>query len=158
MGCLTTLRRFVSWLGERGLPLYKLLKKSYSFCWMDEMHKAFDELKALISKSSVLASLELGETLLLYVVAITQVISAALVVEQEEPRNVYKLQRSVYYISKVLSDCEPRYNQVQKLLYDVLIIECKLLHYFESHQVRVVTSYGLREIVGNRLTMGRIAK
>jgi hypothetical protein len=33
----------------------------------------------------------------------------------------------------------------------------KLLHYFESHPVHVVTSQGLREIIGNRLTTGRIA-
>jgi hypothetical protein len=32
------------------------------------------------------------------------------------------------------------------------------LHYFESHPIRVVTSFGLREIIGNRLTTGRIAK
>jgi hypothetical protein len=32
MGCLVALSRFVSWLGERELPLYKLLKKSDSFC------------------------------------------------------------------------------------------------------------------------------
>jgi hypothetical protein len=34
----------------------------------------------------------------------------------------------------------------------------KLLHYFESHLVWVVTSHGLREIVRNRLTTGRIIK
>jgi hypothetical protein len=33
----------------------------------------------------------------------------------------------------------------------------KLLHYFESHPIRVVTSFGLREIVGNRLPTGRTA-
>jgi hypothetical protein len=31
MGCLPALSCFVSWLGERGLPLYKMLKKSDSF-------------------------------------------------------------------------------------------------------------------------------
>jgi hypothetical protein len=36
MGCLTALSHFVSHLGERGLPLYKLLKKSDSFRWMVE--------------------------------------------------------------------------------------------------------------------------
>jgi hypothetical protein len=34
----------------------------------------------------------------------------------------------------------------------------KLLHYFEGHPVYVVMSHELREIVGNRLTMGRITK
>jgi hypothetical protein len=79
-------------------------------------------------------------------------------VEWEEPRHVYKVQRPVYYICKVLSDCETFYNQVQKLLYAVLIMKCKLLHYFESHPISVVTSFGLGEIVGNHLTTGRITK
>jgi hypothetical protein len=60
----------------------------------------------------VLASPMLGETLLRYVMATTQVISAALVVEREEPKRLYKVQRLLYYISKVLSDCETRYNEV----------------------------------------------
>jgi hypothetical protein len=132
-------------------PLYKLLKKSDSFCWTDETQKALDELKALISKPPVLASPEPSETPLLYVMATTQVISATLVVEREEPG-------LVYYISKVLSDCEIRYNQVQKLLYVILITKHKLLHYFESHLIHVVTSYGLGEIIQNRLAAGKIAK
>jgi hypothetical protein len=71
------------------------------------------------------------------------------VVEQEEPGHVYKIQWPVYYISKVLSDCETRYNQVQKLLYAILITKRKLLHYFESHPIQIVTSFGLREIIRN---------
>jgi uncharacterized membrane protein len=46
--------------------------------------------------------------------------------------HVYKVQRSVCYISKVLSGCEARYNQVQKLLYAVLSTKHKIMHYFES--------------------------
>jgi hypothetical protein len=34
----------------------------------------------------------------------------------------------------------------------------KLLHYFESHPIRVVTSFGLEEIVENRLATERMAK
>jgi hypothetical protein len=63
-------------------PLYKLLKKSDSFHWMQ---KALDDLKALISKPLILASSEPDGTLLLYIVATTQVISVALVVEREQP-------------------------------------------------------------------------
>jgi hypothetical protein len=32
----------------------------------------------------------------------------------------------------------------------------KLLHYFESHLIRVITSFELEEIIGNQLVMGRI--
>jgi hypothetical protein len=89
-------------------------------------------------------------------VATTQVISAALVVEREELGHIYKVQRSVYYISKVLSDCETRYNQLQNLLYVIIITKCKLLHYFESHLIHLITSYGHREIIRNCLATGRI--
>jgi hypothetical protein len=100
----------MSRLGERRLPLYKLLKMYNSFHWTDETKKALDDLKAPNSKPPILASPEPSETLLLYIIATTQVVSAALVAEREEPRHVYKVQRPVYYISKVLFDCETRYN------------------------------------------------
>ena len=32
-GCLAALSRFIARLGERGLPLYKLIKKSNTFVW-----------------------------------------------------------------------------------------------------------------------------
>jgi hypothetical protein len=91
-------------------------------------------------------------------VTTTQVVSEALVVEWEELGHVYKVQSLVYYLSKDLSDCKTRYNQVQKLLYTVLIMKPKLLDYFKSHLIFVVTSYGLGEIIKNHLTTGRIAK
>jgi hypothetical protein len=92
MGCLASLSRSISCLGEHGRPLYKLLKKSNSFRWTDETQKALDDLKALISKPPVLASPEPSETLLLYIVATTQVVSVALVVEGEEPMHIYMVQ------------------------------------------------------------------
>jgi hypothetical protein len=79
-------------------------------------------------------------------------------VEREEPRHIYMVQRPVYYISKVLSDYETRYNKVQKLLYAALIMKRKLLHYFESQSIHIVTSFGLGEIVRNHLAMGRITQ
>ena len=35
-GCLAVLSRFISRLGERGLPLYRLLKKANRFEWTSE--------------------------------------------------------------------------------------------------------------------------
>jgi hypothetical protein len=46
----------------------------------------------------------------------------------------------------------------QKLVYAILTTKRKLLYYFESHPIRVVTSCGLGEIVRNYLSTGRIAK
>jgi hypothetical protein len=88
VGCLVALSHFVSRLRERGLPLYKLLKKSDSFHWTEDTQKVLDDLKALITKPLVLASPEPDETLLLYVTTTTQVVSVALIVEWEEPGHV----------------------------------------------------------------------
>ena len=35
-GCLAALSRFISQLGEQGMPLYKLLKKIDAFVWTEE--------------------------------------------------------------------------------------------------------------------------
>ena len=47
---------------------------------------------------------------------------------------------------------------MQKLLYVVLIATRKLLHYFTDHEVSVVTSYPLGDIIRNRDATGRISK
>ena len=106
----------------------------------------------------ILVPLISGEPLLLYITATTQVVSAALVVEQEEEGHTLKLQCPVYFISEVLSNSKTRYPQIQKLLYTILIAKRKLRHYFESHPVTVVTSFPLGEVIQNRDATGRIAK
>jgi hypothetical protein len=46
MGCLAALSRFISRLGERGLPLYRLLRKTECFTWTSEAEEALGNLKA----------------------------------------------------------------------------------------------------------------
>ena len=70
-GCLAALSRFIARVGERGLLLYKLLKKSDTFVWTEEAQVALDH-----------------------------VVSAALVVEREEQGHVLKVQHPVYFEAK----------------------------------------------------------
>jgi hypothetical protein len=55
-GCMAALNRFISRLGERGLPFFKLLKHHDKFKWTEE-------------------------NLLLYITATTHIVSTAIVVE-----------------------------------------------------------------------------
>ena len=68
--------------------------------------------KQLLTKALILVPLTEGEPLLLYIAATTQVVSAALVVEQEEEGHALKVQHPMYFISEVLSDCKTRYSQI----------------------------------------------
>ena len=60
MGCLAALSHFISHLGEKGLPLYRLMRKSEHISWTPEAQEALDKP---------------------YMAAMTQVVSAAIVVE-----------------------------------------------------------------------------
>ena len=55
-GCLASLNRFISWLGEKALPLYRLMKKSTHFEWNDQADQAFHELKKMLTTPPVLAA------------------------------------------------------------------------------------------------------
>jgi hypothetical protein len=54
MGCLAALSRFISRLGEKGLPLYRLLRKAERFTWTPEAEEALGNLKALLTKAPIL--------------------------------------------------------------------------------------------------------
>jgi hypothetical protein len=157
-GCLAALSRFISHLGEQGFPLYRLLKKSEHFSWTLKAEEALTKIKAMLSNSLILVPPATGEPLLLYVAATTQMVSAVLVVERAEEGHALLIQRSVYFISKVLSETKVRYPQIQKLLYAVILTRRKLRHYFEGHPVTMVSSFPLGEIAQNREASGRIAK
>jgi ribonuclease HI len=158
MGCLAALGRFISRLGEKGLPLYHLLRKAERFAWTPEAEEALGNLKALLTNAPILVPPAAGEALLIYVAATTQVVSAMVVVERREEGHALLVQRPVYFINKVLSETKVRYPQIQKLLYAVILTRQKLRHYFESHPVTVVSSFPLGEIIQSREASGRIAK
>jgi hypothetical protein len=84
LGCLAALSRFISRLGEKGLHLYRLLKKDGHFSWTVEAQEALDKLKATLAHAPILTPPRGDEPLYLYVATTTQVVSAVIVVERAE--------------------------------------------------------------------------
>ena len=103
-GCMAALSRFISRLGEKGLPFFKLLKASEKFEWSDEADVAFTQLKQYLASPLVLTTPREDETLLLYIAATNRVVSTAMVVERDEPGHVYNAQS----ISSVRCSMNPR--------------------------------------------------
>ena len=103
-GCLAALSRFISRLGRKALPLYRLLKKAERFAWTVEAEEALDKLKRMVTTAPILVPPRPTEQQLLYTAATTQVVSAAVVVEWPEEGHTLPVQRLVYFISEVLSE------------------------------------------------------
>ena len=112
MGCLVALSHFISRLGEKGLPLYRLLRKTECFSWTPEAQEALDRLKTSLTHAPILTPPIDSEPLYLYVAATTQVVSVVIVVERQEEGHTLPVQRPVYYISEVLSETKTRYPQI----------------------------------------------
>ena len=140
------------------MPLYKLLKKTDAFIWTEEAQQALESLKTSLTSALILVAPERGEPLLLYVMASNHVVSSTLVIEREKLGHLLKVEWPIYFIGEILIDPKVWYPQVQKLLYAVLMATRKLLHYFTDHEVVVVTSYPLGDIIRNRDAAGWISK
>ena len=84
IGCLASLNRFISRLGEKALPLYLLMKKSTHFEWNDQADQAFHELKKMLATPPVLVAPTEKEPMLLYIAATSRVVSTVIVVQRPE--------------------------------------------------------------------------
>ena len=83
-GRVTALGRFISKLGERALPFYKLMKKKGPFKWTPEADQAFRDLKKYLTSPPVNVAPRPLKPLVLYLAATAYSASAALVAVREE--------------------------------------------------------------------------
>ena len=83
-GCVTSLGRFISKLGERAVPIFKLMKKNGSFEWTPEADTEFQDLKRYLTRPPVMVASCPLEPLVLYLAATPHSASAALVAVREE--------------------------------------------------------------------------
>ena len=81
-GCVAALSRFISRLGEKALPLYRLLRRTDHFEWTDVATAGLEEIKTLLASNPILAAPNVGEPMLLYISATHQVVSAVFVIER----------------------------------------------------------------------------
>jgi len=68
-GYVVSLGRFISMLGERALPYFKLMKRKGMFQWTPEADTAFQDLKKYITSPTVMVAPHPHETLVLYLAA-----------------------------------------------------------------------------------------
>src|SRR4051812_41888608 len=76
----------------------------------------------------------------------------------ETPPKKKMMQHPVYFVSSLLQGARSRYSGMQKLLFGLLMASRKLRHYFQAHEITVVTRFPLQRILHNPDAMGRIVE
>ncbi|XP_063943205.1 uncharacterized protein LOC135150603 [Daucus carota subsp. sativus] len=151
-GRIAALGRFVSKSGDKCLPFFKALKKVKNFEWTEESQVAFEELKKYMAEPPLLSKPIDGETLYVYLAVSEQALSAVLVREE------FKVQKPVYYVSKVLHGAELNYSVIEKFALAMITASRKLRPYFQSHKIEVLTDQPLRNVIHSPKASGRLIK
>jgi hypothetical protein len=131
-GMIAALSRFISKLGERGMPFYRLLRKEDDFQWDDQAAAVFVELKKYLKSLPTLVPPKPDDVLLLYVVATDVVVSTIITIERPEAVTEVK-QQLVYFVGKTLKDAQ-------------------------AHTVWIVSDRPLAWVLQSKEAMGRIAQ
>ena len=148
-GKVAALNRFVSRATDKCLPFFCTLKKSFE--WTAKCQQAFEELKAYLSAPPLLSPSQQNEEIFLYLAVSPVAISAALIREEE------KVQKPVYYASRVLRRAEERYPPMEKLAFALVTVARKLMPYFQAHTVIILTDRPLQRAMSNLDATGRLA-
>ena len=148
-GKVAALNKFVSWATDKCLPFFCTLKKSFE--WTAECQQVFKDLKAYLSSPPLLNPSQPGEELFLYLAVSPAAVSVALVREED------KVQKPVYYASRVLRGAKEKYPPMEKLVFALITAARKLKPYFQAHTVIVLTDKPLRRAMNNPEATGRLA-
>jgi len=87
------------------------MKKGVSFFWDDACQKAFEDIKAHLTKPPILVSFVLRKQFLLYVRAMDHSLGALLAQKNDE-----SAEQAIDYLSRILIGAESRYNPVEECL------------------------------------------
>ena len=78
--------------------------------------------------------------------------------QPQEEKQKRMVQRPVYFVSSLLQGARSRYSGMQKLIFGLIMASRKLYHYFQAHEIMVVTRFPLQRILRNPEATGRIVE
>ncbi|GJY32392.1 reverse transcriptase domain-containing protein [Tanacetum coccineum] len=154
-GKLAALNRFLSKSVERSLPFLDTLKKCTNkkdFRWMEATEAAFLKMKKLVSELPTLTTPKKGETLMMYLAAANEAVSAVLLTERNGR------QMPIHYVSRSLQGAKTNYAPMEKLALVLVHAARRLRRYFQAHPIKVITNNPIGQVLNNSGASRRLAK
>jgi hypothetical protein len=105
---MVALSQFISKLGERGMPFYKLLRKEDGFQWDDQITMTSIKLKQYLKS---LPTLVPPKQMIYYYYMSQPPMQSSVQLSPLNARGKYKSEAG-YFVSKILKDAQTRYPQV----------------------------------------------
>ncbi|KAG9454299.1 hypothetical protein H6P81_007203 [Aristolochia fimbriata] len=133
-GHLAYIRHFISNLAGRCQPFSHLLKKDTPFEWDESCRNAFNNIKAYLTKPSVLVAPIVDRPLLLYIAAQEKSVGALLAQCNEDNK-----ERSLYYLIRTLVGAELHYTPIEKSCLALIFAIQKLRHYLLAHLTNLIS-------------------
>ena len=152
-GRLVALGRFISQFTDGLKPFFTTLRRDNRAEWNEECDRAFTQIKQYLAEPPILASLDIGETLCVYLAVSDTAVSVALFKENEDGNQI-----PVFFINKSLADVETRYSHIEQATLALQIAAKKLRPYFQAHPVVVLTNLPLRSTIHKPDLSGRMAR
>ncbi|GJZ32513.1 putative nucleotidyltransferase, ribonuclease H [Tanacetum coccineum] len=141
-----TLKQMQS-LSEKLAALERFLSK-----WIEAAEAAFLEMKKLVSELPTLTTPKKGETLMMYLAAANEAVSAVLLTEREGR------QMPIHYVSRSLQGAETNYALMEKLALALVHAARRLRRYFQAYPINVITESPIGQMLNNSGASGRLAK
>ncbi|GJU46540.1 reverse transcriptase domain-containing protein [Tanacetum coccineum] len=154
-GKLAALNRFLSKSAKRSLPFLDTLKKctkKKDFRWTKAAEAAFLEMKKLVSELPTLTTPKKGETLMMYLAATNEAVSAVLLTKRDGR------QMPIHYVSRSLQGAKTNYAPMEKLALALVHAARRLRRYFQAHPIKVITDSPIGQVLNNSGASRRLAK
>ncbi|XP_040361882.1 uncharacterized protein LOC121049261 [Rosa chinensis] len=124
------------------------------FIWEPKHQEAFDKIKSYLASPPVLVPPRAGFVLKLYISAAEASNGSLLAQDDEEG-----IEHAIFYLSRILTDCETRYTPMEKLCLTLYFLACKLRHYMLSFTTCIIAQTDLVKYMLSRpILRGLIGK
>ncbi|GKC29639.1 reverse transcriptase domain-containing protein [Tanacetum coccineum] len=109
-------------------------------------------MKKLVSELPTLTTPKKGETLMMYLAASDEAVSAVLLTERDGR------QMPIHYVSRSLQGAKTNYASMENLTLALVHAARLLRRYFQAYRIKVITNSPIKQVLSNSEASGRLAK